>query len=224
MKTKKYIMSSEELENAKNLTANTLVLLKNKKNTLPLNKGSEKIALIGPYADNIAILGSWSMFSDKSKVRTLKEVFEQRRQNQNILYAKGSEILEEEEINKILLADGDELIHTQNEEERTKEYIKEAIEIAKKSEIIVLAMGEHYKQSGEACSRANIEISKIQLNLLNELSKLNKKIIAIIFSGRPLVLKSVEEKVDALLEVWFPGTCRCRGNSRCYFWRCKSFS
>ena len=162
------------------------------------------------------------MFSDKSKIKTLKEAFEQKIQKQNILYAKGSEILEEEEINKILTADGGEAIHIENEEKKAKEYIKKAIEISKKSDIIVLAIGEHYRQSGEACSRANIEISKIQQNLLNELSKLNKKIIAIIFNGRPLVLKNIAEKVDALLEVWFPGTYRSRCNSRCYFWRYKS--
>jgi len=220
----KFVISKENLESARKLTADTLVLLKNENNTLPLNKGKEKIALIGPYADNIGILGSWSMFSDKSKIKTLKEAFEQRVQKQNVLYAKGSEILEEEEINKILLADGCELIHIENEKERANKYIEEAIEVANKSDLIVLAIGEHYKQSGEACSRADIEISKIQQDLLNELSKLNKKIIVILFNGRPLVLKNITEKVDVLLEAWFPGTCRSRCNSRCYFWRYKSFS
>lgn len=42
--------------------------------------------------------------------------------------------------------------------------------------------------------------------MLNELSKLNKKIVVILFNGRPIVLKEIEEHVDALLEVWFPGT------------------
>lgn len=84
--------------------------------------------------------------------------------------------------------------------------LEEAIEVAKKADIIVLAIGEHYRQSGEACSRANIEISQIQQNLLAELAKLNKKIVAILFNGRPLVLRDISEKVDALLEGWFPGT------------------
>lgn len=202
-KEKKIVMSKENLEIAQKLTQETLVLLKNENNILPLNSNS-KIALIGPYADNIGILGSWSVFSDKSKITTLKEAFEQK--NKNILYAKGSEILKEEEINEILLADGEKEIHIENEKEQEENYIKEAIEVAKKSDIIVLAIGEHYRQSGEACSRANIEISQIQQNLLNRLSKLNKKIVAIIFNGRPLVLKNIAEKVDGLLEVWFPGT------------------
>lgn len=146
------------------------------------------------------------MFCDKSKIPTIKEVLEDRLGNENIVYAKGSEILKEKEINEILAADGGNIIHIENEEEKEKELLQEAIKVAKTADIIVLAIGEHYRQSGEACSRANIEVSSIQQNLLNELAKLNKKIVTILFNGRPLVLKDVAEKSDALLEVWFPGT------------------
>ena len=202
---KKVLKSKENLECARKLAAQTFVLLKNEQQVLPLKK-NKKIALIGPYADNVAILGSWYMFSDKSKIPTLKETFKNKIGDENVFYAKGSEILEENEINQILSADGGNVIHIENEKEKEKELLKEAIEVAKKADIIVLAIGEHYRQSGEACSRANIEISKIQQNLLDELAKLNKKIVTILFNGRPLVLKDISKKVDALLEVWFPGT------------------
>ena len=109
-------------------------------------------------------------------------------------------------MNHILLEDGLEPIHTEDEKEKEQQMLEQAIEVAKKADVIVLAIGEHYRQSGEACSRANIEISQIQQNLLNELSKLDKTIITILFNGRPLVLNQVAEKTDALLEVWFPGT------------------
>lgn len=202
---KRILKSQEHLEQARKLTAETFVLLKNDKQVLPLKKDS-KIALIGPYADNIAILGSWSMFSDKAKIATLKETFEKKVGPENVLCAKGSHILEEKDLNHILVEDGATPIHTENEKEKEQEMLNEAIEVAKKADIIVLAIGEHYRQSGEACSRANIEISQIQQNLLNELSKLNKKIVTILFNGRPLVLNHIAEKTDALLEVWFPGT------------------
>lgn len=202
---KAILKSKENMEEARRTTAETLVLLKNEKQVLPLKKNN-KIALIGPYGDNIAILGSWSIFSDKSKIQTLKEVFENRMGVQNVLYAKGSEILREKEFNQILSADGGNLIHIENEEQKEKELLEEAIKIVKQADVIVLAIGEHYRQSGEACSKANIEISEIQQNLLNELAKLNKKMVTILFNGRPLVLKEVAEKTDALLEVWFPGT------------------
>ncbi len=202
---KKILKSQEHLEKARELTAETFVLLKNDKQVLPLKKDS-KIALIGPYADNIAILGSWSMFSDKAKIATLKETLEGKVGAENVLCAKGSHILEEKDLNHILLEDGKAPIHTEDEKEKEKQMLQEAIEVAKKADVIVLAIGEHYRQSGEACSRANIEISQIQQNLLNELSKLNKKMVTILFNGRPLVLNHVAEKTDALLEVWFPGT------------------
>lgn len=202
---KKVLLSEENFKKARELTAKTFVLLKNQNNILPLCK-NQKIALIGPYADNIAILGSWSMFSDKSKITTLREAFESKIGKDNVLYARGSEILEEKEINEILKADGENVIHLENEKEKLEEYLEEAVKIAKGVDVIVLAIGEHYKQTGEACSRTNIEISNIQKRLLEQLSKLNKKIVAIIFNGRPIVLRGIAEKVDGLLEVWFPGT------------------
>ena len=202
---KKILKSQEHLEKARKLTAETFVLLKNDKQVLPLKKDS-KIALIGPYADNIAILGSWSIYSDKARIPTLKETFEKKIGPENVLCAKGSHILEEKDLNHILVEDGATLIHTENEKEQERQMLEEAIEVAKKADVIVLAIGEHYRQSGEACSRANIEISQIQQNLLNELRKLNKKIVTILFNGRPLVLNYVAENTDALLEVWFPGT------------------
>lgn len=200
----KILLNKKNRNKARMLAAKTFVLLKNN-NVLPLNK-KQKIALIGPYADNIAILGSWSMFSDKERITTLREAFESKIGKENVIYAKGSEILEEKEINRILQADGGNTIHIENEKEKLEEYIKEAIKVAEQVDIIVLGIGEHYRQSGEACSRANIEISDIQKRLLNELSKLNKKIVVILFNGRPIVLKEIEKNVDALLEVWFPGT------------------
>lgn len=199
------LSNKENLELARRLTTKTIVLLKNENNILPLNH-KQKIALIGPYADNIAILGSWSMFSDKSKITTLKEAFEAKIGKENVIYAKGSEILEEREINQILQSDGGTMIHTENEEEKLTQYLKEAKEAAKQADVIVLAIGEHYRQSGEACSRANIDISNIQKRLLNELAKLNKKIVAIMFNGRPIVLRDISEKINGLLEAWFPGT------------------
>lgn len=204
-KEKKILVNKENLKKARELTSKTFVLLKNENSVLPLKK-EEKIALIGPYADNIEMSGSWSMFLDKSKIMTLKEAFESKIGKENVIYAKGCEILEEKEINKILQADGNKIIHIKNEKEELRNYIKDAISAAKQVDTIVLAIGEHYRQSGEACSRANLEISNIQMRLLKELSKLNKKIVAIIFNGRPIVLKDIAKQVDSILEVWLPGT------------------
>lgn len=204
-KEKTYLMNKDNLEKTKKLVEETFVLLKNDKNILPL-KENTKIALIGPYADNIGITGSWSMFSDKSKNSTILDEFKKRVGNEKLLYSKGTEILREEEINKILRADGLPTIEVENEAEKERKLIEEAKEIAKKSEVIILLLGEHYRQSGEACSRSNISLPENQITLIQELHKLNKPMAMILFNGRPLQLSNIEDKLDGILEVWFPGT------------------
>lgn len=208
-KEKKYIGSKETMQEAKKLTQETFVLLKNKNNVLPINK-EQKVALIGPYADNTGITGSWSMFSDRKKNETILEAFKQIGLEENILYAKGSEILRQDQMNQILEADGGNLIHIENESQKEDQLIKEAIDVAKQSDVIILALGEHYRQSGEACSRSNIDLPINQQRLINELSRLGKPIAMLLFNGRPLGLREIEDKIDSILEVWFPGTTGAR--------------
>lgn len=204
-KEKIYLMNEQNLKKAKELTQETFVLLKNKNNILPFNK-NKNIALIGPYIDNIAITGSWCMFSDKSKCTTILDAFKKKVDNEKLFYAKGSEILRQDEINPILKADGLLTINIKNESEEEERLIEEAKDIAKKSDVILLALGEHYKQSGEACSRSNISLPENQIRLINELNKLHIPMVMILFNGRPLQLNNIEDKLDGILEVWFPGT------------------
>jgi len=204
-KEKVYLMNEQNLKAAKELSKETFVLLKNKDNILPLDK-NKKIALIGPYVDNSAITGSWCMFSDRSKCTTILEAFKNKIDNEKLFYAKGTEILRQEEINKIFKADGLPTINIESESEKEEQLIEEAKEIAKKSEVIVMALGEHYRQSGEACSRSNIALPENQIKLINELKKLNIPMVMILFNGRPLQLNNVEDKLDGILDVWFPGT------------------
>lgn len=204
IKEKTYLMNPTNLEKAQKLAQETFVLLKNNNHILPLQK-NKKIALIGPYMDNIGITGSWSMFSDRSKNGTILEVFKEKMPNQ-VIYAKGCEILREEEFNKILSADGLPEVYIENESQKEQDMIDSAIQTAKNADIILLALGEHYRQSGEACSRSNISLPENQIKLINELHKLSKPIILILFNGRPIELSVIEKKLDAILEVWFPGT------------------
>lgn len=187
-KEKTYIMNKKNLDKAKELTQETFVLLKNKNNILPLTN-NKKIALIGPYADNSAITGSWSMFSDRTKTNTILDFIKKRMENEKLFYAKGTEILREKEINRILKADGIPMIHIEKEEEKEEQMLKQAKEVAQKADIILLALGEHYKQSGEACSRSYIELPENQIQLIEELHQLNKPMIMILFNGRPLRIK-----------------------------------
>ena len=204
VKENTYLMNSKNLEKAKKLTQETFVLLKNKNHVLPLEK-NKKIALIGPYIDNIGITGSWSMFSDRTKNGTILDIFKEKMANQ-VVYAKGCEILRQEEINKILSADGLPTVYIEEEIQKEQNMITSAMQTAKKADVIVLALGEHYRQTGEACSRSNISLPENQIQLINKLYTLSKPMVLILFNGRPVQLSTIEEKLDAILEVWFPGT------------------
>ena len=204
-KEKRVLLSKENLEEARKLTRETFVLLKNEKHVLPI-KENQKIALIGPYADNFAITGEWSMFSERKNIVTIKKALEERIGKENVLYAKGSNMLTTREMNYILKAEGKPLLKNGQELKIQKKYLDDAMIVAQRADIIVLAVGEHYKQSGEGNARVSIRLPKLQRKLLNMLKTLHKPIVMVLFNGRPLVLEGIENKVDAVLEVWFPGT------------------
>jgi beta-glucosidase len=84
--------------------------------------------------------------------------------------------------------------------------LREAIRNANEADVIVLALGESIYQSGEGGSRTNPTLPKPQMKLLHELSLLGKKMVLIVYSGRPLILTEVAGKVDAIVQAWYPGT------------------
>ena len=200
---KKYVFSLKNLEQATKLTEETIVLLKNKNNILPLNS-NKRVALIGPYANNRAISSSWSIFVENENTKTLKEIFEKKLGKKNFEYSEGCKLLKKQELEQLLKVRPEEIRN--NMEQYEDGDIQGVIEVANKADIIILAIGEHYLQTGEGCSRSNIEIPKIQQNLLDELYKLNKPIVAVLFNGRPLQLNNIENKLDAIIEAWLPGT------------------
>ena len=200
---KKYVFSLKNLEQATKLTEETIVLLKNKNNILPLNS-NKRVALIGPYSNNRAISSSWSIFVENENTKTLKEIFEKKLGKKNFEYSEGCKLLKKQELEQLLKVQPEEIRN--NMEQYEDGDIQGVIEVANKADIIILAIGEHYLQTGEGCSRSNIEISKIQQNLLDELYKLNKPIVAVLFNGRPLQLNNIENKLDAIIEAWLPGT------------------
>lgn len=200
---KKYVFSLKNLEQATKLTEETIVLLKNKNNILPLNS-NKRVALIGPYANNRAISSSWSIFVENENTKTLKEIFEKKLGKKNFEYSEGCKLLKKQELEQLLKVQPEEIRN--NMEQYEDGDIQGVIEVANKADIIILAIGEHYLQTGEGCSRSNIEIPKIQQNLLDELYKLNKLIVAVLFNGRPLQLNNIENKLDAIIEAWLPGT------------------
>jgi beta-glucosidase len=182
----------------------SFVLLKNQNNLLPIKK-SGNIALIGPLADSkVNMPGTWAVSADLSKAVSLKTGLESAVGNSaKITYAVGSNLLEDAEYQTRATMFGREIKRDTRSEETM---IKEAVDVAKKSDVVVAALGESSEMSGESSSRTNIQIPAIQQRLLKALLATGKPVVLVLFNGRPLDLSWENENVPAILDVWFGGS------------------
>ncbi|MBM6615162.1 beta-glucosidase BglX [Desemzia sp. RIT804] len=202
LKEKELHLSTEHRQTAREVVSESLVLLKNDNQVLPL-KSNQTIALIGPYADSTSLSGSWSFSSNQESTVTLKKAFEEYLDEENLFIATGSKVVETEFLESSLGNYFSPEIDMQIDEEKE---LKKAVEVAEKADVLVIAVGEHYLQSGEGGSRANIIIPQVQKNLIQALAKLGKPMVGVIFSGRPLDLREEVSQFDGLVQAWFPGT------------------
>lgn len=200
-RSKSEIYTAENRQAARDVAAETFVLLKNEGNILPLKKEG-KIALIGPLADtrnNIA--GTWSVAQVPSKYTTIKEAMEHALAGKaTLLYAQGSNIWRNKELQQN--GESGKPINWGNEAEMKVE----ALKIAKEADVIVCAMGESAEMSGECGSRTNLEMPDVQRELLAELLKTGKPVVLLNFAGRPTVLTWEKVHVPAIMNVWFGGS------------------
>lgn len=202
-KEKEVLCCREHRTLARKVAAESLVLLQNNNNVLPISKKSKKVALIGPYGDSTSIIGLWAIHGDKADVITLKTAIEEKFDALNFTYAKGCDLLDDYSF----LGDFGKVVNKGNSQNtNNKQELENALSIASEADVVILALGEHKMQSGEAGSRTNITIPKIQLDLLDKIKELGKETVLVLFGGRPLILTDVINKVDAIIEAWFPGT------------------
>ncbi len=194
------VLSDENRAVALDAVRKSLVLLENKNKTLPLKK-DEKIAFIGPYADNIDLRSSWAISSNPETTVTIKQAAEEAfGKDKEIRFSNGCQLLD----NDTVL--GFEPYHSDTWEEDNNKLMEEAMETAKWADTVVMCLGEHVFQSGESTSRVDIRIPAVQMELLKKVKEKGKKIITLLFTGRPLVLDDIPEMSDALMICWRPGT------------------
>lgn len=198
------IMSKEHRDFARKAAAASFVLLKNDKNILPLKKDA-KIALIGPLADSRRnMLGTWSVSGDHEKAVTVIEGIKAlSTKPENIIYAKGANISDDVEFAKRVNVFGEEIVIDKRSAEVM---IKEAMEAAQKSDIVVAVMGEAADMSGEASSMTEISLQPSQKKLLSALKSTGKPIVLILYNGRPMIITEEMRDMNAILDVWFGGT------------------
>jgi len=169
----------------------SLVLLQNKpfggaSPILPLTNRPIKVALIGPLADNSKeMLGAWGRTMREPGVVTVMDALEAQAKQAggSLLYAKGTEI------------SGD-----------SERGFAEALQVSRQADVVVLALGESSIMSGEAGSRAHLDLPGNQEKLLELIASTHRPIVLLVFSGRPLVLTWAAQHIPAIMEAWFPGT------------------
>lgn len=165
----------------------SIVLLKNEKNILPLSRSTKKIALIGPFGkETSANHGFWSVaFKDDNQriVTQFDGIKNQLDKNSTLLYAKGA-----------------------NADDQDRSMFAEAVETAKKADVVIMTLGEGHAMSGEAKSRSNIHFSGVQEELLKEVAKTGKPIVLMINAGRPLVFDWAADNVPVIMYTWWLGT------------------
>lgn len=203
-RAKTEIFTSAHRNEARKIAAESLVLLKNEGQLLPLKK-SGTIALIGPLAEakeNMA--GTWSVATKQENSISLFNGMKSVVGNSaKILYAKGSNLDYDAAYEERATMFG----KTLHRDQRTNEQLlAEALQIANQSDVIVAALGESAEMSGESSSRTNLEIPKAQKDLLQQLIKTGKPVVLVLFDGRPLVITEENKAVPAILNVWFPGS------------------
>ncbi|MBO0481074.1 glycoside hydrolase family 3 N-terminal domain-containing protein [Candidatus Enterococcus courvalinii] len=203
------ILTQEAKDIATQLVEKSCVLLKNK-SLLPLKpKSNQKIAVVGPYADSHFTLGFWASVSGKSSdVFTLKAGLLEQFDEEQLFFTRGFNLYESYEQFGPLKA-GFEQLNGPIEEESF--LLQQAIEQAEAADVILLTIGEQFLESGEGASKTNLQLPEKQIRLIKELAELNKPIIGLLYTGRPLVLTEVEKYFDSLLVVWFPGVMGGKG-------------
>lgn len=179
------LMKPEFLAAARDVARKSVVLLKNDNHVLPLSKQMRKIAVVGPLAHSRRdMIGSWSAAGDWKKAVTLLEGIQQAVSPQTqVLYARGANI-----------------------DDDSTQYISEAVRVAQQADAVVLALGEGAWMTGEAASRAHLDLPGIQQQLAEAIYKTGKPVVVVLMNGRPLTINWLQQHVPAIVETWYLGT------------------
>jgi beta-glucosidase len=199
-KEQEFLLCPEHRTLAREAAAKSLVLLKND-GILPLDT-SKKIAFVGPYTKNKEIISSWAITGNTEPCVTIEEAAREVLDPKLTSYHTGSPILGRD--TEVLSFAGP--VQENITEEEEQQLLKEAIEAAKAADLVIMPLGEHYTQSGEASSRAMIDIPEVQMRLYRKIREVNENIVVVLFNGRPLDIREISKTAKAVLVAWFPGT------------------
>jgi beta-glucosidase len=181
------LVNDKHLDVARSVAIKSCVLLKNENDCLPINQQKMKsIGVIGPLADDgYEQLGTWIFDGEE-------------RHSITCLSALKSSVDQDVKLEFIKCLETSRSVD--------QDQFESAVNLAKRSDVVVMVLGEESILSGEAHCRTHLNLPGAQEILIDEVAKTGKPIILVILAGRPLTLEAVIDKVDSVLYAWHPGT------------------
>lgn len=178
--------NAESRQAAREVARETFVLLQNRGDVLPVPASARSIAVIGPLADAPHDqMGPHAARGHKEDSVTVLEGIRRRAQGTGIT---------------VRHAPACDLFC------RDTSGLQAALDVARQSDVVIAVFGEPQELSGEAASRAHLELNGKQIAVLEELAKTGKPVALVLLGGRPQVLGPVAERIPAILMAWYPGT------------------
>ncbi len=195
----------EHRQEARLAAQRSMVLLRNEGKALPLSKALTHLAVIGPLADSKADTeGSWMVFGHVPAAVTVLEGIRAKLPNAQVTHAPGPEIRRQ------VASFFDDFVPGPKKPAETPEQaeaaFQKAVETARGADAVVMVLGERADMSGEAASRASLDLPGRQEELLKTVVGLAKPVVLVLLNGRPLSINWAAEHVPAILEAWEPGT------------------
>ncbi|WP_418886657.1 beta-glucosidase BglX [Gilliamella apicola] len=191
-------------QEAREVARRSIVLLKNNNNVLPISKNA-KIAVVGPLADSKRdILGSWSAAGRASLAVTPLEGIKHAANNaQSVDYAFGANLSNDANLYRFLNLYAE---ITKFDNRPADKMITEAVDKAKKADVVIAFVGEAQGMAHESSSRTDISLPASQKQLIKALKATGKPLVIALMNGRPLTLTEEYAQADAMLETWYLGT------------------
>ena len=182
---KQTVFNPEFRKFAREAAAESFVLLKNERETLPISRRTKEIAVIGALANDKADMnGNWTGDGHPDDPTTVLEGLKNKLGNSvKIRYEQGCDVKCEDTSG-----------------------FKDAVNAAKDSDFTLLVVGEDGSMSAEASSRTDIDLPGKQLELIKAIHATGKPYAVVLMNGRPLTINWVAENSPAILETWFAGT------------------
>ncbi|BBM68715.1 beta-glucosidase BglX [Rhodothermus marinus] len=191
------LLSPEHRRLAREVARKAIVLLKNEGELLPLADTLQRVAVIGALAnDSASVLGPWAAAGRPEEAVTILEGIRAALPGATVRYAPGYAEVPPGSFQEMVAA----ALSTDTSG------FAEAEAVARWAEVVILVLGEHRELSGEAASRASVELPGVQLELARRLLALGRPVVVVLMNGRPLAIPELAASAPAIVEAWFLGT------------------